>query len=172
MNKQNFVVGGVVVALVLSFLSFTKPGQVVVKEVQKFGGTSPDITSPYINVGGISSWFAQTQSLTQASTTLCALQSPAATSTLVIATLHMNVATTGGATNLVFAKSATAFATTTAITAMNTSVGSGAEANAVASSSMIFSPNQFLVVSQSGGSLNSTFSETGVCQAQWMQVSY
>lgn len=137
--------------------------------------SSPDINSPYIGWGGVRHFAARTDTLTQASTTLCALQSPAATSTLEFATLHIDVASST-ATTVVMAKSATAFATTTAIETRT--LASAAELNLVASSTgrtsglPVFSPNTWLVVSQSGGGFaGSTFSENGTCQAIWGVMS-
>ncbi len=173
------ILGGMAVALalILGFIGAFRhiPSEVTPQVQTSFGGTSPDIASPYLNVGGIIEWYAHTDNLTQATTTICQLQSPAATSTLGYASLHIGISTST-ATTFIFAKGATQYATTTNILMSNSgSIGSASEVNIVASSTMIFSPNQWFVISQAGngaGAANNNFSETGSCQAKWTQISY
>jgi hypothetical protein len=111
--------------------------------------------------------------LTAATTTVCALQSPAATSTLVRGGVRLSVSSTTAST-VTIAKATTAFATTTWLT--NESVGANAQATIIVPATttptgqafQIFAPNEWLVVGMSGGV--GTFSPTGVCQATWEAI--
>lgn len=177
MNTQKVykVLAGLVVLIGVVYVgvSYPKDNTVVQQVAQQFGSSSgPDRFNPCESTNGITSCFNKV-SLKQATTTICSIVSPPATSTLVFASLHMNVATTGGATTLTFAKAVFgATASTSLITAMNVAVGSGAEANAVASSSMVFAPSTMFNVTQAGGGsfIGGTFSETGFCQATFTQL--
>jgi hypothetical protein len=136
--------------------------------------SSPDIASPYLSFGDVRRWASHTGSLTQATTTICALQSPAATSTLVLGTLRLDVSSSTAST-ITYAKAATPYATTTlfnsvavaangqaAILAASTTVSALTQTNA------IFAPNQYLVVGMQGGV--GTFSPTGSCNAVWQEL--
>lgn len=134
---------------------------------------SPDIPSPWLKWGGVTKYNGHDADLTQASTTICAIQAPTATSSLTHAAVQLSVSSTS-ASSLVIAKSDTAFATTTQI-GTNYAIGAGAQVTVVASSTpaagnaTLFSPNQWLVVSMQGGA-GGTFSPTGVCQASWTAI--
>lgn len=158
-------------------LTFIKPVQNVVN--QTVGSVAnPDIQFPYFSFGGNRYWAAHTDSLIQGTTTVCALQSPAATSTLVSASVSFKISSTT-ASNVVIAKAASAFATTTALN--YGAFASGAQGTMMASSTIttnltnvdpytVFAPNQFVVVGMQGGI--GTFSPVGTCQATWIQTSY
>lgn len=106
-------------------------------------------------------------SLNQATTTICAIQSPAATSTLLTAGISFTVSTT--TTSIVtLAKATTAFATTTLLG--SASLAANALGTITASSTPFgldsvntFGPSTWFVVGMAGNS--GTFSPTGVCQA-------
>lgn len=113
--------------------------------------------------------------LNTATTTVCAIQSPNATSTLISGYIQENVSSTTAST-LTIAKASTAFATTTLINTV--SVAAGASAVGIAASTTLsaleqtnrtFAPSQWIVVGQAGGT--GTFSPTGVCGAQWLVVT-
>src|SRR3990167_1048450 len=61
---------------------------------------SPDIQSPYLNIGGVRKWYARSDSFIQASTTLCSIESPRATSTLTHASIWVNVGSSSAPTLL------------------------------------------------------------------------
>ncbi len=136
---------------------------------------SPYISSPYMVYGDVYNWAGHTESLTQASTTPCAIQSPTATSTLVFGGIKLNVSSTT-ASRVTLAKSSTQYATTTLLGFAD--LAAGAQATVVASTSfsgiagadgaLVFSPGQWFVVGMSGGT--GTFSPTGSCSVQWSQV--
>lgn len=133
--------------------------------------SSPDIPSPYFSFGGVRQWAARDNDLTQATTTVCAIQSPAATSTLDHADLSLVVSSTTAST-VTFAKAATPYATSTflgsaAVAAnaqANIAVKATTTSNAIASN-FVFGPSQWFVVGMQGGV--GTFSPTGVCQVRW-----
>lgn len=133
---------------------------------------SPIMISPYFGFGDIIEHRAKTDSLTQASTTVCSLTSPAATSTLQDATIRLSVSSTT-ATIVTFAKSAGS-ASTTPFQAY--SVGSGAQATisllatttTAGADNYTFAPSTKFVVTMAGGV--GTFSPTGVCQATWQAI--
>jgi hypothetical protein len=95
MNK--IIIGGVALALVLSIAALTnKPTETVVERiVEKQVGATPgtDVTGNTTSVGGVRTWqyafptkTATSSSVTNA--TFCSIRSPAATTTLVAATLR------------------------------------------------------------------------------------
>lgn len=141
--------------------------------VQVAGLSGPDIPSPYFSYGGVRFWGGRNSNLTQATTTVCAIQSPAATSTLVYGGIRLDVSSTTAST-VRLAKSATAFATTTSlgsasvaanatseVISLRTAAGGGALAET-------FGPNTWFVVGMSGGT--GTFSPSGSCFATWVQI--
>lgn len=174
MNTMNkFLVGGVVVALILGGLAFFKNVPTVVNEngEKVVVGAQPISPFNYSCVGGVCRFTAFKSTLTQATSTICALQSPAATSTLVSGAVHVDINTT--ASTAVIGKATTAFATTTKLA--QAAIAAGTELNLVASTSPItnganvFSPNTWMVVSLEG---SGAVSLDGNCQATWEQINY
>lgn len=148
-------------------VTITQPSSPVLGAV-----SSPDIMSPYFSYGGVRHWGAQLTSLNAATTTVCTLQSPPATSTLMHAGIKFDVSSTT-ASIVDIAKSSNTGATTTKIgTTYN--IAANVQATIVASTTgsvagdaTLFSPNQFLVINMKGGA-NSVFSPTGTCNANWI----
>jgi hypothetical protein len=138
---------------------------------------SPDIISPYLNWGGVRTWNSRID-IKQATTTVCAIQSPAATSTLRYAAVKIDLASTT-ATIWNVAKANTAFATTTAIGTAHSVAGSSqdfilASTSPAAGDALVFAPNQWLVVGvqagiTSGDAAGTGFVPTGSCQASWTE---
>ena len=130
----------------------------------KFGALAgPDIPYPYIGIGGVRRYF-NSSGLATATTTPCAFQSLAATSTLVGGGAKFSVGSTT-ATTITIAKATTPTATTTWI--HNASLAANAQGTFIVpgatTTNQIFGPNDWFVVGMSGG--NGTFSPTGVCHA-------
>lgn len=184
MNKNLLTGVGVVLALALGLIGSLKGGETVVREVQNLGAvSSPAILSPWFSFGGARFWGSEVD-LTTATTTICAVQAPAATSTLVAnaSTVSFRTSSTTDSTVTV-AKATTAFATTTLLRtvsiaanaqadftmASTTSVDSTA-AWALEQSNLVFAPNEWLVVGMAGGI--GTFSPVGACSPVWKQVDY
>ena len=114
---------------------------------------------------------SQTQAFDTATTTVCSLQSPSATSTLVRAGATFDVSSTT-ASLITMAKATTAFATTTLLGVVNS--GADAQGTVIASSTptatlldaeQVFGPNEWFVIGMAGGIGN--FSPTGDCWATW-----
>lgn len=157
---------GVIAAL---WLGAQTPNQTVVQS--SLGALNPDIISPYISFGGVQMYSARSNDLAQATTTVCALQSPASTSTLQFGSAQFVVASSTQNSTITLAKANTAFATTTLLGKYV--IASGAQGTVIASTSpttgdaVIFSPNTYFVVGMQGG--GGTFSPTGTCSANWIQ---
>lgn len=114
------------------------------------------------------------KAFTAATTTVCAIQSPKfATSTLDKASSFMSVSSTT-ASVLTFAKSASAFATTTFLHSVSISAGAQdtsalpATTTAAGMNNLTFAPGQWLVYGMSG--TPGTFSPTGRCEATFTTV--
>lgn len=142
--------------------------------------SSPDVQSPYLTFGGLRRWAGKTDSLVQATTTVCAIQSPTSTSTLVEASVRLSVSSTT-ATTVTLAKASTPFATTSrlafgsiaansqgtiAVTGTTTGTGITSATDALTT----FAPNTYFVVGIQGGI--GTFSPTGICQAMWTDTNF
>lgn len=123
-----------------------------------------------LRIGDIEYQHSRDDTLSQATTTICALQAPAATSTLEAASLSLTIGTTTAST-ITFAKAATAFATTTQLYTYNVSAGAQAAISLPATTTQanmdkyVFAPNTYFVVGMQGSA--GTFSPTGVCSAVW-----
>lgn len=139
---------------------------------------SPDIMSPYFSYGDVRHWAKKTTALNQATTTVCAIQSPAATSTLNFGAVRFSVSSTTAST-VTLAKASTPYATTTrlafgsiaanaqgTIFAQATSTGTGI--TSATDDITTFAPNTYFVVGMAGGI--GTFSPTGVCQASFTEI--
>lgn len=131
-------------------------------------------TDDNISINGVNHTIARDNTLTAATTTVCAIQSPAATSTLMGGGLLLTVSSTTAST-VTIAKAANAFATTTLI--REASVSANAQASILAASTTlsaleqtnrIFEPSYWLVFGMSGGT--GTFSPTGVCTATFAEL--
>lgn len=128
-----------------------------------------NVTSTSVN--GVVTTYGRVTTLTAATTTVCAIQSPAATSTLQFGSLKLTVGSTTAIT-VTLAKSSTAFATTTLLN--SASIAAGAQGTVIASTTEsvnpdglgVFSPSTWFVAGIAGGT--GTFSPTGICQVTWI----
>jgi hypothetical protein len=138
---------------------------------QSFGALAgPDIPYPYIRFGNVMFW-AQAQNMATATTTICALQGPSATSTLFFASANIKTSSTT-ASLVTIAKASTAFATTTIIgsqynlAANDSALITASSTSVLAEGTADFTGDQWLVVGMQGGT--GTMSPTGTCQALWI----
>ena len=181
--KNYLITAGIALGVVLLVLIFM-PAKVI-NQVQTLGAvSSPDIMSPYFSFGGVRQWAAHTDNLNHASTTICSMQSPAATSTLVFGSVKLTTGTTT-AIALEMAKDTSYAATTTRISydvlasgAQTTMVafvasttgayGANGQAHTADELDMVFAPNTYLNVKYGGaaGALNVL---VGSCNAVWVQ---
>lgn len=169
--KNLLITAGTALVVALAAVTFMSPTET---ETQKPVGavSSPDIISPYYTVGGVPVWKQRTDSLIQASTTVCSLQSPAATSTLLTAGIRFALASSS-AMVVDLARSSSPAATTTKIgTTYN--IAAGAQATIIASSTgsvagdaTIFPPNTYFVVKMDTGTGATFNAPTGTCEAVW-----
>jgi hypothetical protein len=159
-------IGLAVIAVLLGFSGFLYGHQTVPQPTQPFGAiSSPDLPGNYIGVGGVRKW-SYSQPFAAATTTVCAVQSPAGTSTLQSAGAQFDVSSTTAST-VTIAKATTAFATTTQI-GTDYAIAAGARAFIMASTSptgelIVFAPNTWFVIGMRGGT--GTFSPSGSCHA-------
>lgn len=124
--------------------------------------SGPDASYPCYSYNGATTCYNR-KPLNTASTTICAIQSPTATSSLEATGGVQEFISSTTASTIIIAKSATPFATTTQI-GTSISVAAGAQVSAT-TSAFIFGPNTWFVVSQQGGT--GTFSPNGTCQANF-----
>ena len=177
MTKNVLVSAGVALLMVVLGLVFL--GQPSIKIIERIVGAmpGPTISSPYLSVNDVVFWPTR-RSLTSATTTPCAIQSPAATSSLIYGGMFISVGTTT-ATVLDMATSTTAFATTTAI-AGTKNVPSGWQGsidsnwdpgNNTSTSSLIFAPSTWVVFGERGVAEPAGRSEArGFCSALFMEL--
>ena len=92
------------------------------------GGTSPEISSPYLVVNGVTQWY-YSEPMKTATTSLCSIPYPAGTSTLEYAAWDITTGTTTAAT-IDLATSTTKYSTTTNLVSA-TSVASGAQGSII-----------------------------------------
>lgn len=148
--------------------------------VTKLGALSgPEIPYEFLSWGassGVRLW-STGRGLTQASTTVCAIQSPAATSTLVRGGVSFTVSSTSALAAIDIAKGTALNASTTLI--RTSSLAAGAQGTIIAASTTldslaltnsIFAPNQWFVVKVAGGvtagdTAGTGFVPTGSCHA-------
>lgn len=181
MNDKTKIAGVVlgVVALILALVAVNRPAQVLTetKVVEKTLGaaTGPDLPYLYISVGGVRQW-SSNASLVTATSTFCAFQSPAATSTLRSA--GINFLTSSTSPMIVdIGRGNNSNSTTTERLGSAVKIATSTQAFISASStpfSSPFAPNQWLVFRASvdvaassinGSGASATFSPTGSCHA-------
>ena len=173
--KNTLIVSGIVALVVSSLVLFLTPKT---NPTQTVGAvSSPDIAAPWFSYGGVRHWAGHSDTLVSATTTVCAIQSPTATSTLVRASINFKIGTTTAST-IDIAKATTAFATTTIIGGGALAANAQGTFNATTTPAtgtsldgpMVFAPSTYVVFGMEGGT--GTFSPTGTCQAEWVQNSY
>lgn len=132
------------------------------------GAASPEF-GPYITIGGVRHNGARISTLNQASTTVCSIQSPSATSTLVFGSFNLRTGTT---TALFVDLGRSNFFDSTTTVINSTVVPSGAlvtiNATSTQSGTLIFAPNQFFNVKYGGSALGSLNVLVGDCMAEWI----
>lgn len=171
MNNKLLVGIALAVLAVLGGLWLDKPEPVVV-ERQLGALAGPDIPYQYLNVGGLRHEF-RSMVLATATTTPCALQSPAASSTLLHAGLRISTATST-ATVWTASKAATAFATTTAFDQFSLGSGVqgsmfvGAASSTAPDEASVIGPSQWIVWGVQGTVIAGTANLNGVCAAEFI----
>lgn len=146
-----------------------------VKPIKLGAVVGPDTYFEYIGNNDVQVYARRVSTLTQATTTPCAIKSPSATSTLVRGSFQLNtLATTTGPVIITLAKANTGFATTTSLGFVTVQAGKQGEATATTTGAHIFSPNTFFVVGAQGSvgvpAGAGTFSLSGSCQASFERL--
>lgn len=175
MTNKNLTIG-LLITLVIAVCGLFFP-----KIVTKFAGiqSGVDVTTTNFTTlsvqngesnGGLYTTAARVLMAT-GTTTVCAIQSPNATSTLTEGSALFTVSSTSAST-VQLAKATTAFATTTSLgqgifaaNAQGTVIASTTPSLVATDGSQVFSPNTWFVVGMTGG--QGTFSPTGVCTAEF-----
>lgn len=165
------VVGAIAVIALYVGLSSHQPNSTATAHPVLGALSSPSINSPWLRWGGITHWAGHTDALNNASTTLCAIQSPAATSTFTYGDLQLSVGTST-TLHIDLSMSPTPSATSTVLGATNHV--STPNNPIVASTSpsggppYVFPPNYWFIATYTGaaGALNVL---QGDCQASWTQ---
>lgn len=155
----------------------------VVREVRETGQTlgalaGPDIMSPYISWGGVRHW-AGHMTFAQGTSTVCAIQSPAATSSLQFGSAKIVHASSSAAT-VFMAKATTQYATTTNLGTV--ALAAGAQGITVASTTFsgepqdpasVFAPNTWFVVGMQGIDSSDMspagLAAVGSCDVVWIE---
>jgi len=114
--------------------------------------------------------YGQTVTLRVATTTVCAIKSPTATSSLTFSGVNLLRSSTT-ASVVTLAKATTPYATTTFLGSL--SLAANAQGTVVATTSLpvgsaVFAPNTWFVVGMSGGI--GTFSPAGSCSAEFTRI--
>lgn len=169
----NKLIGGVaVLALVVAGVAVSKPAQVVERTIQVGAVSSPDIISPYFSFGGVRQW-ATHQSVAQATSTFCAMQSPAATTTLLRASVNLTFASSS-AQNVVLTRASTQYATTTLLGQLSTPAGGQGVivATTTTLTDGIVAPNSWITAGWTGALGDGTNSApVGTCNAIFVEVN-
>ena len=175
----------VAIAAIVVFGFFQKPAQVTVNIPEQTLNTPPlgALTGPvipytYFSFGGVRK-FAGTQTLNQSSTTICSIQSPAATSTLVSALAKITAGTTTSI-QLEFGKSTLNAATTTSLgkyifaSLQKGTISASTTPNGVINgggidADYVFAPSTYLNLKYGGAVIGSLNVLVGSCNATWEQ---
>ena len=176
MNKSNISLVVAIVAVLVGGLAWMKtPGVVTVPGTntitERVGGVNPDIPSQYLQWGGVTEWRQSAAMLgNAASTTVCALNGPAASSTLIFASYHGN---TGSSTAMVLrmSKQANQYPNTKTYIGQTT-LAANTDVVAFATSTDItgatWNSSSYLVFEVGMNLGAGTSSPTGTCSAAWM----
>lgn len=187
MNDKTKIVGIAigVIAIILSVVAISRPTpekviERITKEVgsgQALGAlTSPDIPYSWFSFGGVRQWAVMDDALTSASTTVCSLQSPAATTTLVSATARLDTTTGIGAGIFEMGKAVGMNATTTSLGYLNTATGgsgvlvASSTANTTTFTDGVMPPSQWINFRIATSSVSATFAPTGRCSAVFREL--
>ncbi len=136
----------------------------------------PDIASPYLSWGGVRDW-ATENAMNTGTTTVCSIQSPAATSTLSKASFTVSLASTTKESFDFSVNNPGSTASTTKRFGSDLTVqatqGGTYLASTTDSTITIFPPNYRLNIVMKGAYANGTGNTpVGVCTANWTQNAY
>lgn len=127
--------------------------------------TGPDSSNPYFGVNGVQTYETNVR-MRNATTTICAIKSPSATSTLQFASWQIGLGTSTAAT-IDLATSTNPYSTTTPALVVGTSVASGAQASVSwdpAGTNGTLAPNTYVIAKTAGVGLGG-YTYGGDCEA-------
>ena len=166
MTKKIIIGVVIVVVLILAFVYlYPTKTQVITNNLGALAG--PDISSTYMSFNG-NRYEYRKMAMASATTTICAMRAPAATSTLEVASFQITTGTSTAAT-IDLATSTTAFATTTNLITAK-SISSGAQGYAYwhpvggSINDATLAPSEWVVVKTAGAGLGG-YTYGGNCQA-------
>ncbi len=171
MKQSKLLWAGVLVAIVIAVISLQSPR--IIETITKVGGAAGfDFINPYVNFNGVHLW-PERKLLSTATSTPCAIKSPAASSTLLHASLQITTASSTAST-WVAAKAASAFATTTQLKSFSVGSANLASLNVNATTTdtelaTIWAPNTYIVWSNNVQPGDAT-KFNGVCQAVFVPL--
>lgn len=174
MNEMKTNVIGLVAVVALIFTGFSHFSQPQPSTGPSFeaGAVSPFAPTPELNLGGLR-LVTKGQSLATATSTVCSIQSPSATSTLVSGGVKFTLASTSAVVVDIAKGTVDQYSTTTRIGTAY-SIAASAQATIVASSTgsvagdaTIFAPNQWFVVKYSDNNNGAGNASTGSCWAMF-----
>lgn len=170
---------GVVVALILGGVALAQNKTVIIDEgvdPATLAGIMTYNPTPEINLGGIR-LVGLRKSLATGTSTVCAIQSPSATSTLISGVVNFTLASTS-AVEVDISKGTTQYATSTNINSRY-AIGASKQATIVASSTgsvagdaTIFAPNTWFIVKYNDVYNGVGDASTGSCSALWQVARY
>lgn len=169
---KNYLVAAGTAAVVALVIALSLHGTKVVQ--QNLGAVaSPDIQSPYFSVGGMRTWSNKSVMRT-ASTSVCSIQAPAATSTLLYASARFDSGN-GYLTTYEFGASAAQGATTTVLARYTFASGANLTGNIVSTTTtaladMVLVPNAWINLNVATSSASSLYAPSGECQAEFRQL--
>jgi hypothetical protein len=175
MNKKTLIIYGVVV-IGLSILASVLFGGKVETIIREVGG----IASNYSTTGGVETYGARIP-LKTSTTTICAIQSPNSTSTLVFASVDMRISSTSAGIVEIARSVSNPTATTTRIGGLtlttantgNTIIASTTPTTYLDNDPLVFPPSNWLVVNMiRQGKSALLFSPVGTCEALWNRATY
>jgi hypothetical protein len=179
MSNAKLIVVAVIIVVVSVFASYLLAPkiQTVIQTIQPSETPVGGIASNYLDIGGVRH-YAGSMTLKTATSTICRIQGPAATSTLIYASVNfLTTSSTALTVNIAKTTNALSYATTTLIgSAYTTTASSGgtilASSTPVAGDLTVFNPNDWLVVKAIpivAGGWVTALAPTGECKAEWIQ---
>lgn len=173
MNTTKTIITSIVATIVVVAIAFLAHSVSKDAPVQVAGGTSPEISSPYLIVNGVTEWYYQAAMRT-ASSTICSFAAPVSSSTIQYVsydiqgntnpnTLEIDISTTTSSAN---SGTTTSPLVANTIVTANTGLAQGFVASSFQSSRIY--PGQGLNVVVATGTYATT-PYAGYCQAEFTQ---
>lgn len=174
MDTLKIVITSLTTAILVlgGFLAFAPRVEAPKPSQDQVGALSgPDIPSPYLSFGGVRQWAGNTP-LRTGTSTVCSIQSPAATTTLVAATARLD-SIASYVTSWQIGKDPTAFSTTTALASMTFAANATGSIVATSTSGLtdtLIAPNSFINLKLATTSASATFAPVGNCAAVFREI--